>query len=52
MAILHTVSLETEAFWAKMLLDCDNPLGINNDMLEESKETCPPVEYENARYLG
>ena len=52
MTILHTVSLETEAFWAKMLLDCDNPLGINNDMLEESKETCPPVEYENARYLG
>tara|TARA_R100000329_G_C7596335_1_gene211481 strand:+ start:138 stop:1307 length:1170 start_codon:yes stop_codon:yes gene_type:complete len=49
---LNTVSLETEAFWAKTLMGCDNPLEIDNEKLEASKESCPHIEYDHARYLG
>ena len=49
---LNTVSLETEAFWAKTLMGCDNPLKIDYEKLEASKESCPHIEYDQARYLG
>lgn len=47
-----TVSVETESMWAKMLTKCSNPLGLTQEMVEASKEACPPIEYKNAKYLG
>ena len=46
------VSAETISFWDKLLATCDNPLGLDEDLLEKSKEVCPHREYEKATYRG
>ena len=46
------VPAATESFWDKLLATCANPLGLDQDLLEKSKEACPHKEYENATYRG
>lgn len=38
--------------WDKLLKTCNNPLGITEEMLEESLKVCPPVEYEGGTFMG
>ena len=47
----NSPSVDAESMWAKMLTKCSNPLGLTQDMVEASKEACPPIEYKNAKYL-
>lgn len=46
------VSAEILLTWQKLLLTCNNPLGLTEEMLEESKKTAPPLEFDGAEYLG
>ena len=46
------VPAATISFWDKLLATCANPLGLDEDLLEKSKEVCPPRVYENATYRG
>lgn len=50
----YTQNISTEILltWQKVLLTCNNPLGLTEEMLEESKESAPPLEFEGATYLG
>ena len=46
------VSAEILLTWQKLLLTCNNPLGLTEEMLEKSKKTAPPLEFDGAEYLG
>ncbi len=48
---MKQVSAETKSFWDKLLVTCSNPLGLTEEMLQESLEKCPPREYEGATHL-
>lgn len=46
------VSAEVLMMWQKVLLSCNNPLGLTEEMVEESLKTAPPKEYPGATFLG
>ena len=46
------VSAEVLMTWQKVLLSCNNPLGLTEEMVEESLKTAPPKEYPGATFLG
>lgn len=46
------ISVEVLAMWQKVLLTCNNPLGLTEEMLQESLETAPPKDYTDARFMG
>ena len=46
------VSAETLMVWNKLLQTCNNPLGLTEEMLHQSLETCPPREYAGSVYRG
>lgn len=46
------VSAETISTWEKALTICQNPLGLDDNLLEESLEVCPPIAYPHATHLG
>ena len=52
MQTIKPVSVPTTLFWDKLLATCANPLGLDENLLEKSKEACKPREYENATYMG
>ena len=47
-----TVPVSTLLNWKKVASKCANPLGLDDTIVENSKEVCPPVEYEGGTYLG
>lgn len=47
-----TVPVSTVLNWKKVASKCANPLGLDDTIVENSKEVCPPVEYEGGTYLG
>lgn len=46
------ISAETLMVWAKSLQTCSNPLGLTEQILQESLQTAPPIEYQGATHLG
>ena len=46
-----TMSLQILWIWQKLLLTCNNPLGLTEEMPEKSKKTAPPLEFDGAEYL-
>lgn len=46
------VSAETLVVWQKILKSCNNPLGLTEEMLQDSLESCPPTVYKGADFLG
>jgi hypothetical protein len=46
------VSAEVLLMWQKVLLSCNNPLGLTEEMVEKSLETAPPKKYPGATFLG
>lgn len=46
------VSADRLMMWQKVLLSCNNPLGLTEEMVEESLKTAPPKEYPGATFLG
>ena len=46
------VSADTLMVWAKLLPTCNNPLGLTEEMVQESLKTCPPTDYKGATHLG
>lgn len=51
-SINSQVPLEVSLMWDKVLLTCNNPLGIDQETLEESLKAAPPKEYPGARWIG
>ncbi len=51
-SINSQVPLEISLMWQKILLTCHNPLGIDEDTLDESLKTAPYKEYPGARWIG
>ena len=47
----NTVSVETKSFWDKLLVTCSNPLGLTEEILQESLLKCPPREYQGSVHL-
>ncbi len=37
--------------WAKLISTCNNPLGLTEEMLQESLKVCPPREYGGAKHI-
>lgn len=46
------VSTEVLSMWAKVLLTCNNPLGLTEEILQDSLEAAPPKEFPGAEFLG
>lgn len=46
------VSAETLMVWAKTLKTCNNPLGLDETVLQQSLQEAPPIEYQGATFLG
>lgn len=38
--------------WDKVLLTCSNPLGLNEEILQESFKSAPPKDYPGATFMG
>ena len=52
MLAITGVSADTLMVWAKLLPTCNNPLGLTEEMVQESLKTCPPRQYKGATHLG
>ena len=48
----NSISLEVLAMWQKVLLTCNNPLGLTEELVEETLKTAPQKEYPGATFLG
>jgi len=48
----NNISAEILMTWQKVLLSCNNPLELTEEMLQESLEKAPPLKFEGAEYLG
>ena len=46
------VTTEVELEWKKILKTCNNPLGLTEEMVEESLNLCPPQKFKGAKHLG
>lgn len=46
------VPAEVQLIWDKVAKDLSNPLGLTEEIVQQSLEQCPPVEYEGAQHLG
>ena len=46
------VPVSTEMAWAKIAKTCTNPFGLTDTTVQDSLETCPPIEYEGGTFLG
>lgn len=46
------VPAQVELEWNKALQTCNNPLGLTEELVQESLEKCSPLEYEGATFLG
>ena len=46
------VPLSTEMAWAKIAKTCTNPFGLTDTTVQDSLESCPPIEYEGGTFLG
>lgn len=52
MKTMQTVSAAVIAEWAKIAQTCSNPLGLTEEILEDTLKTAPPVEYGGSEFLG
>lgn len=52
MQLTSNISADILMTWQKVLLTCNNPLGLTEEMLQQSLETAPPLVFEGATYLG
>ena len=48
----NTVPLSTQAVWDKASQTCSNPLGLTQDIVEQSLSVCPPISYKGGTFLG
>ena len=48
----NSISVQVLATWDKLLLTCNNPLGLDEETLQESLESAPPKEYPGAIFKG
>ena len=46
------VPVSTEMAWAKIAKTCTNPFGLTDTTVQDSLETCPPIEDEGGPFLG
>tara|TARA_R100000030_G_scaffold26369_1_gene19230 strand:+ start:149 stop:1336 length:1188 start_codon:yes stop_codon:yes gene_type:complete len=46
------VPVSTEMAWAKIAKTCSNPFGLTDTTVQDSLESCPPIEYEGGIFLG
>lgn len=46
------VSAEVEVVWRRILSTCNNPLGLTEELLQQSLETAPPIPYQGSTHLG
>tara|TARA_B100000700_G_C14929138_1_gene801026 strand:+ start:114 stop:1292 length:1179 start_codon:yes stop_codon:yes gene_type:complete len=49
--VSNGVSMETLNVWAKVLTQCNNPLGLTEETRVDSLEVCPPKEYKGAEFI-
>tara|TARA_B100001996_G_scaffold80999_1_gene59754 strand:+ start:329 stop:1498 length:1170 start_codon:yes stop_codon:yes gene_type:complete len=52
MQITQGVSIDTENAWSKILTTSANPLGLTQEIVEESIKVCPPIEFKGGTWLG
>ena len=52
MQITQGVSIDTENAWSKILTTSANPLGLTQEIVEESIKVCPPKEFKGGTWLG
>ena len=52
MTMLNNVSAKVLMDWAKGLATCANPLGLTEEILQQSLKDCAPHEYEGGEFLG
>ena len=50
--VSQTISVEVLAMWQKVLLTCNNPLGLTEELVEKTLKTAPPKEYPGATFMG
>jgi hypothetical protein len=43
---------ETQLVWDRMAQTCNNPLGLTEEILQQSLEVCPSHEYQGSEYIG
>lgn len=43
---------DVELVWNKVAQTCNNPLGLTEEIVQESLEVCPPREYQGAKHVG
>jgi hypothetical protein len=46
------VSAETQLVWDRVAQTCNNPLGLTEEIVQESLEVCPPIEYQGSTHIG
>lgn len=51
-AKINSISVQVLAMWDKVLLTCSNPLGLNEEILQESFKSAPPKDYPGATFMG
>ena len=48
----NSISAQVLATWDKLLLTCNNPLGLTEELVEKTLKTAPPKEYPGATFMG
>lgn len=46
------VSAETQLVWDRVAQTCNNPLGLTEEIVQQSLEECPPVDYQGSTHIG
>lgn len=47
-----SIILNAQNAWAKLASNASNPLGVTEELIQQSLETCPPIDIEGATFLG
>ena len=48
----NSISLQVLATWDKLLLTCNNPLGLTEELVKKTLKTAPPKDYPSATFMG
>lgn len=48
----NSISAQVLATWDKLFLTCNNPLGLTEELVEETLKTAPPKDYPSATFMG
>lgn len=48
----NSISAQVLATWDKLLLTCNNPLGLTEELVQKTLKTAPPKEYPGATFMG